>query len=123
MTAHDSEGTQPRTWAAYVREVVGTDTQREIAAKVGCSQATVSRWMSNPALDSPSGLRWLNGFARAYGQDLGQVLRLAANTDGATPVPPLSGRAELKRASNSDLLRLQRQVAEEIATRWQGHAE
>lgn len=58
-------------WTTYVRRVVGTDTQTQVAARTGINQTTISRWL-NP--DTSEGRRLSSQavatFARGYGRDV-----------------------------------------------------
>lgn len=39
-------------WSAYVRELMGNDTQVEVAAETGIRQATLSRWLNPKEVDA-----------------------------------------------------------------------
>lgn len=54
-------------WSSYVRQVVGTDRQTDVARKTGIDQTTISRWLNPTAagttrISSQSVARFARGY-------------------------------------------------------------
>lgn len=82
-------------WYAYVRRVAGSDSDMRIAARIGVTQSTVSRWR-----DRSPNARHVIEFARQYGRPIPEALMEAygltsADLGQAEPDPGAFSNAQL----------------------------
>jgi transcriptional regulator with XRE-family HTH domain len=84
------------SWAEYVREIVGTDTQKQIAKRAKVDQTTVSAWMRGTATPrTQSVLDFADGYDRKYVESIlyasdldRRGINRALRREGLKPVLP-----------------------------------
>lgn len=82
-------------WYAYVRRIAGADSDMKIAARIGVTQSTVSRWR-----DRSPNARHVIEFARQYGRPIPEALieaygLSAADLEQTEPDPGALSNAQL----------------------------
>lgn len=92
-------------WTTYVRRVVGTDTQTQVAAKTGINQTTISRWL-NP--DAAEGRRLSSqavaAFARGYDRKVVEAFVVAGFLTPAEANMTTSEPVDLSEVPRDELL-------------------
>lgn len=77
------------TWAAYVRRLIGSDTQAAVEARAGIHQTTVSRWLKGQTPQPGEAAR----LAQAYGGNVLEAFVAAGFlTEEEAGIPPTPRR-------------------------------
>ena len=94
-------------WAAYVKHVIGDDRQKQVAAKTGIDQTTISRWLSPSSEETHRRTpQSVSALARGYGRSVLEAFVVAGfiTEEEAGVKPPRSGYVDLTRVPTADLL-------------------
>lgn len=79
-------------WSTYVRRVIGTDKQVDVARKTGVDQTTISRWLNPERGAARISSQSVAAFARGYDRPVLEAFVVAGflteREAGITPTPP-----------------------------------